>query len=70
VDRSVDALKHANMAGTAARGGVIAVAGDDHAAKSSSLAHQSDHVFKACGIPVFFRPRCKRSWTWACTRMR
>jgi len=54
VDRSADALKHANMAGTAARGGVIAVAGDDHAAKSSSLAHQSDHIFKACGIPVFF----------------
>ncbi len=54
VDRCVDVFKHANMAGTSPLGGVVAVAGDDHAAKSSSLAHQSDHVFKACGFPVFF----------------
>lgn len=54
VDRSVDVFKHANMAGTAPLGGVVAVAGDDHVAKSSSVAHQSDHVFKACGFPVFF----------------
>ncbi len=54
VDRCSDVFKHANMAGSAKHGGVIAVAGDDHAAKSSSLAHQSDHIFKACGLPVFF----------------
>jgi indolepyruvate ferredoxin oxidoreductase len=42
------------MAGTARHGGVIAVAGDDHVAKSSTAAHQSDHVFKAVGFPVFF----------------
>ena len=54
VDRSSDAFKHANMAGTARYGGVLAVAGDDHVAKSSSVAHQSDHIFKACGLPVFF----------------
>lgn len=54
VDRCSDVFKHANMAGTAKHGGVIAVAGDDHAAKSSSVAHQSDHIFKACGLPVFF----------------
>lgn len=54
LDRSADAFKHANMAGTAKHGGVLAVAGDDHVAKSSSLAHQSDHIFKACGLPVFF----------------
>ena len=35
-------------------GGVIAIAGDDHIAKSSTAAHQSDHIFKACGLPVFF----------------
>jgi indolepyruvate ferredoxin oxidoreductase len=33
---------------------VIAVAGDDHVSKSSTAAHQSDHIFKACGLPVFF----------------
>ncbi|GAB7542320.1 indolepyruvate ferredoxin oxidoreductase family protein [Cupriavidus sp. 8B] len=54
VDRSGDALKHANLAGTAPLGGVIALAGDDHVSKSSTLAHQSDHTFIACGLPVFF----------------
>ena len=53
VDRSGDALKHANLSGTAPLGGVIAVAGDDHVSKSSTLAHQSDHTFMACGLPVF-----------------
>ena len=54
VDRCSDVFKHANMAGTAPLGGVIAVAGDDHVSKSSTAAHQSDHIFKACGMPVFF----------------
>ena len=54
VDRCSDVFKHANMAGTAPHGGVIAIAGDDHVAKSSTAAHQSDHIFKACGLPVFF----------------
>jgi len=54
VDRCSDVFKHANMAGTAKHGGAIAIAGDDHIAKSSTAAHQSDHIFKACGLPVFF----------------
>jgi indolepyruvate ferredoxin oxidoreductase len=54
VDRCLDVFKHANMAGTARHGGVIAIAGDDHVAKSSTAPHQSDHVFKACGFPTFF----------------
>ncbi|TYK71372.1 indolepyruvate ferredoxin oxidoreductase family protein [Comamonas sp. Z3] len=54
VDRCSDVFKHANMAGTARHGGVIAIAGDDHISKSSTAAHQSDHIFKACGTPVFF----------------
>ena len=54
VDRTSDVFKHANMAGTTRWGGVIAVAGDDHISKSSTAAHQSDHIFKACGLPVFF----------------
>ena len=48
VDRCSDVFKHANMAGTTPWGGVLAVAGDDHVAKSSTAAHQSDHIFKAC----------------------
>lgn len=54
VDRCSDVFKHANMAGTTEFGGVIAIAGDDHISKSSTAAHQSDHIFKACGLPVFF----------------
>ncbi len=52
VDRSGDVLKHANFAGTARHGGVLAIAGDDHAAKSSAHAHQSEHMFKSVAMPV------------------
>lgn len=54
VDRSMDALKHASMAGTSRFGGVLAVAGDDHGAFSSSLAHQSDHMFIGAGMPTLY----------------
>src|SRR6266700_3704810 len=52
VDRSVDALKHANSAGTARHGGVLALAGDDHGCQSSTLAHQSEQVFAAALMPI------------------
>ena len=52
VDRCGDVFKHGNSAGTWKHGGVLVLAGDDHAAKSSTLAHQSEHILKACCIPV------------------
>jgi indolepyruvate ferredoxin oxidoreductase len=52
VDRSGDVLRHGNAAGTSPHGGVLVVAGDDHAAKSSTLPHQTDHIFKAVMMPV------------------
>jgi indolepyruvate ferredoxin oxidoreductase len=52
VDRSGDALRHANYAGTAALGGVLALAGDDHACKSASLPSQSDWAFRDACIPI------------------
>src|SRR5665213_2373255 len=52
VDRSVDALKHANSAGTSRNGGVLALAGDDHGCQSSTLAHQSEQVFAAALMPI------------------
>ncbi|MBO9694695.1 MAG: indolepyruvate ferredoxin oxidoreductase family protein [Sphingopyxis sp.] len=52
VDRSGDALKHANLAGTSRRGGVLALAGDDHLSKSSTTAHQSEPALIAAGIPI------------------
>lgn len=52
VDRSLDALKHGNSAGTSLHGGVLALAGDDHGSQSSTLAHQSEQVFEAAMMPV------------------
>jgi len=52
VDRSGDAFKHGNYAGTAAHGGVIVAAGDDHTCKSSSLPQQSEYSFIDAMMPV------------------
>jgi indolepyruvate ferredoxin oxidoreductase len=52
VDRSGDAFKHANLAGTSPKGGVLVAFGDDHGAKSSTLAHQSEQAMIAASIPV------------------
>jgi len=54
VDRSGDAFKHANAAGTARHGGVLAIAGDDHTCKSSSIPHQSDHAFISAVMPMLY----------------
>ena len=52
VDRSMDVIKHANMFGTAKYGGVLAIAGDDHACKSSTVPQQSEHMFIGASVPV------------------
>jgi indolepyruvate ferredoxin oxidoreductase len=52
VDRSGDVFKHGNAAGTAPKGGVLLLAGDDHACKSSTLPHQSEYAFMDASIPV------------------
>jgi indolepyruvate ferredoxin oxidoreductase len=54
VDRCGDVFKHANFAGTSRHGGVLVLAGDDHAAKSSTIPHQSDHAFSAALMPVLY----------------
>ncbi|KMJ46376.1 2-oxoacid ferredoxin oxidoreductase [Xenorhabdus khoisanae] len=52
VDRSGDALKHGNVYGSSAHGGVLVVAGDDHGCVSSSMSHQSDLAMIAWNMPV------------------
>jgi indolepyruvate ferredoxin oxidoreductase len=52
IDRSGDALRHANLAGTSKYGGVLVLAGDDHTSKSSTTAHQSEFAFVDSMIPV------------------
>lgn len=53
VDRSGDAFHCANMLGTHKNGGVLAVAGDDHGAHSSTYPHQTEYIFQNSFIPVF-----------------
>ena len=54
VDRCGDVLKHGNAAGSSKYGGVLICAGDDHGASSSTLPHQSDHMFMAAMVPVLY----------------
>ncbi|MEZ0153585.1 MAG: indolepyruvate ferredoxin oxidoreductase family protein [Candidatus Reddybacter sp.] len=52
LDRAMDAIKHANNTGASQFGGVLAVVGDDHMAKSSTLAYQSEPMFIGASVPV------------------
>ena len=52
VDRCGDVFKHANAAGTSKFGGVLAMAADDHACRSSTLPHGSEGEFQAALMPV------------------
>ena len=52
VDRTGDAFRHANHAGTSLNGGVLALMGDDHTCESSTSAHQSEFAFVDAMMPV------------------
>jgi indolepyruvate ferredoxin oxidoreductase len=54
VDRAGDAIRHAQFAGTAHHGGVLALCGDDPAAKSSTVPCRTEVVVAAMGLPVFY----------------
>ena len=54
VDRSGDALKHANYTGIDKNGGVLAIAGDDPSCKSSSLCSQSEPMLMHVGMPSLY----------------
>jgi len=52
VDRSGDAFRHANLAGTGPNCGALALCGDDHISKSSTIPHQSELSLQNFGMPV------------------
>jgi len=52
VGRCGDTFNHGNSAGAARYGGVLVVCGDDHAARSSTIATQSEYMLIAPMIPV------------------
>src|SRR6187549_2894489 len=52
VDRCGDVFKHGNAAGTSRFGGVLALAADDHACRSSTLPHGSELEFVSAMMPV------------------
>jgi indolepyruvate ferredoxin oxidoreductase len=52
VDRTGDAFRHGNLAGTHPKGGVLVLMGDDHTCESSTTAHQSEFAMVDAMIPV------------------
>ncbi len=52
LDRTGDVFKHANAAGTSKHGGVLVMAGDDHACRSSTLPHGSEGEFVSAMMPI------------------
>src|SRR5918994_5725127 len=54
LDRAGDAIRHGVFAGTARHGGVMAIVGDDPAAKSSTLPSSSDATLVDLHMPILF----------------
>ena len=54
LDRSGDALRHGNFAGTSKNGAVVVLSGEDHEAKSSTLPYEQEYYFAHSGIPVLY----------------
>jgi len=54
VDRACESLKLGNFEGASAKGGFLAIAGDDHGGKSSDSAHQSEQTLMAAFLPILY----------------
>jgi indolepyruvate ferredoxin oxidoreductase len=54
LDRATDALRHANLIGTAPAGGAVALVGDDPAAKSSTVPSASEFALADLCLPTFY----------------
>ncbi|HTK61982.1 MAG TPA: indolepyruvate ferredoxin oxidoreductase family protein [Pseudonocardia sp.] len=54
VDRAGDPMRHGNICGADPRGGVLVLAGDDPACKSSTIPCISERALAGFGLPVFY----------------
>jgi indolepyruvate ferredoxin oxidoreductase len=54
LDRAMDALRHANFAGTSPTGGAVALVGDDPSCKSSTLPSAAEATLAALHMPTFY----------------
>jgi indolepyruvate ferredoxin oxidoreductase len=54
VDRAGDPMRHGNICGADPRGGVLVLAGDDPACKSSTIPCISERALAGFGLPVLF----------------
>lgn len=54
LDRSVDAMRHANLAGSSKHGGVLAVCGDDHGGRSTDTLAHCEPTFEDMHMPVLY----------------
>jgi indolepyruvate ferredoxin oxidoreductase len=54
LDRAMDALRHANFAGTHPDGGALALVGDDPSCKSSTLPSAGEATLASLHMPTFF----------------
>jgi indolepyruvate ferredoxin oxidoreductase len=73
VDRAGDAIRHGHAAGASAKGGVLLVVGDDHAATSSSIPNASDLSLMGWSIPIIHPAGVDEYvafglWGWAASR--
>lgn len=64
VERAGEAIKAANFEGTHRHGGALLLCGDDHAAKSSLTAHQSEHVLVTAMVPVLYPATTDELLSW------
>jgi len=69
VDRCGDGLQARQLRGHVQARRRVVLAGDDHAAKSSTLRHQSEHIFKACSSRCSMPRASRNTWTSACTAL-
>jgi indolepyruvate ferredoxin oxidoreductase len=73
VDRAGDAIRHGHAAGASEKGGVLLVAGDDHAATSSTIPNASDLSLMGWSMPIVHPAGVDEYvsfglWGWAASR--